>query len=306
VAARKISKMAEIGVGTMGSTVAWACAINGLEVYLYDRSRQIIDSAAARLRNWFSDGNMSQQQEQEAIGRIHPCYDLHEALASVDLAFESVYEDLEVKKEVLAEIGRIAPPRVWIGSNTSSFLCTPLAKASGRPDRFFCMNWSDPRHNEKLVMLMWNAETSLETKQAAVEWARTVKMVPVITRKDIMGYSFNRIWRAVKKESLYVAEIGASNPEDIDRAWMLLFGTDQGPFGLMDQIGLDTVRAIEMRYYEASGDERDKPPAILDNLIAAGNLGVKTGKGFYTYPNPAYQQPGWLYKEPPWSGKDEL
>jgi len=303
---RKINRMAEIGVGTMGSNVAWACAANGLEVYLYDREKEITDRAVARLKNWFSDGSLPKQQGQAAIARIHPCCDLEEALGNVDLAFESVYEDIEVKKKVHADIGRIAPPKVWIGSNTSSFLCTPLAKASGRPDRFFCMNWSDPRHNEKLVMLMWNAETSAETKRAAVEWARTVKMVPIITRKDIMGYCFNRIWRAVKKESLYVADIGASNPEDIDRAWMLLFGTNQGPFGLMDQIGLDTVKAIEMRYYEASGDEKDKPPAILDNLISAGKLGVKTGKGFYTYPNPVYQQPGWLHKEPPWSGEEVL
>jgi 3-hydroxybutyryl-CoA dehydrogenase len=222
----------------------------------------------------------------------------------VDLAFESVYEDLEVKKRAHAEIGRLAPPHVLIGSNASSLLCAPLAEASGRPDRFFNMNFTDP-HSEQLVESMWNPKTSEATRKAALRWARTLKMVPIVCRKDLMGYSFNRVWRAIKREVLWVADLGASDPEDIDRAWMLSYGTPIGPFGMMDKIGLDTIQKVEMRYYDASGDKRDLPPKILNDLVTAGHLGEKTGRGFYTYPNPAYTQTGWLQKKPPWASTEE-
>ena len=125
-------------------------------------------------------------------------------------------------------------------------------------------------------------------------------MVPVICNKDLMGYGFNRIWRAVKKEALHLADSGAVNPEDVDRFWVLCFGSRLGPFAQMDEIGLDTILNVEKQYYEESRDEGDKPPKILTDLVDAGHFGKKSGKGFYDYPNPAYSQPGWLYKEQPW------
>jgi 3-hydroxybutyryl-CoA dehydrogenase len=299
-----IRKVGKIGVGVMGSNVAWACVVNGLETYLFDQSQEQLKRALEKIKGWLFSGKLSGEQAEAAWNRLHPCASLQETLSGVDLAFESVYEDLEVKKRAHAEIGRLAPPHVLIGSNASSLLCTPLAEASGRPEKFFNMNFTDP-HSEQLVELMWNPKTSEATRRAALGWARTLKMVPIVCRREIMGYSFNRVWRAIKKEVLYVADLGACDPEDIDRAWMLSYGTSIGPFGMMDQIGLDTIQKIERRYYEASRDERDKPPKILNDLVAAGHLGEKTGRGFYTYPNPAYKQPGWLRKEPPWASPEE-
>ena len=299
-----IRKVGKIGVGVMGSNVAWACVVNGLETYLFDQSGDQLKKAMEKIKGWLFNGKLSPEAAKAAWNRLHPCASLKEALSGVDLAFESVYEDLEVKKKVHAEIGRLAPPHVLMGTNASSLLCTPLAEASGRPDKFFNMNFTDP-HTEQLVELMWNPKTSEATQKAALRWARTLKMVPIVCKTELMGYSFNRVWRAIKKEVLYVTNLGASDPEDIDRAWILSFGTPMGPFGMMDQIGLDTIQKIEMRYYEASGDVRDKPPKILNDLVAAGHLGEKTGRGFYTYPNPAYTQPGWLRKEPPWSSREE-
>ena len=298
-----IKKVGKIGVGVMGSNVAWACVVNGIETYLYDQDPNQLRRAVDRINGWLFDGKLPETEAKEASARLHPCGSLEEAVVDVDLVFESVFEDYAVKKKVHEEIGRVAPPHVLQGTNASSLLCTPIAEASGRPDRFFNMNFTDP-HHEKLVELMWNPKTSDRTKRAAVHWARTIRMVPIITRKEMMGYSFNRIWRAVKRESLYVADQGGGTPHDIDRAWMLIFGTPWGPFGLMDRIGLDTIQAVEYRYYDASGDERDKPPKILTDLVKEGHMGEKTGKGFYTYPNPEYSLPGWLEKLPPW--EDDL
>ncbi len=296
----EITRVGKIGLGVMGCNVAWACVVNGLETYLYDQSLYQMQRAMDKIKGWLFDGGLSGDEAEAAMARLHPCKSMEEAVANVDLAFESVYEDLKVKKKVHAEIGRLAPSRVLMGSNASSLPCTPLAEASGRPDKFFNMNFSDP-HTEQLVEVMWNPKTSESTKASAIEWARRIKMVPVVTKKEIMGYSFNRIWRAVKKEALFLVDQGHSDPESIDRAWMLMFGTPYGPFGLMDRIGLDTVQKVEMCYYEASGDDRDKPPRVLNLLVEAGRLGEKTGQGFYTWPNPAFRKPGWLRMEPPWT-----
>ena len=296
----EIKRIAKVGVGVMGCNVAWACVVNGLEVNLYDQSEAQVKAAHERLKSWLFDGSLSEDEAREALMRVHPCRSLEEALSNVELAYESVYEDLEIKQKVHAEIGRLAAPHVMQGSNASSLTCSPLAEASGRPDKFFNMNFTDPHSGEELVEIMWNPKTDESTKKAAIQWAKSIRMVPVVCKEELMGYALNRIWRAVKKEALYVADTGAASPADIDRAWMLIFGTPYGPFGLMDRIGLDSVQRIEMRYHDASGDPSDNPPKILNDLVAAGHLGEKSGKGFYEWPNPTYTQEGWLRKRPPW------
>jgi 3-hydroxybutyryl-CoA dehydrogenase len=125
-------------------------------------------------------------------------------------------------------------------------------------------------------------------------------MLPVVVKREIMGFGMNTIWHEIKKTALRVVAEGHVDFEDIDRSWMLTFGP-QPPFATMDLIGLDVVRDIEMQYYHASGDERDRPPKFLDGWIAQGRLGVKSGRGFYSYPDPEYKRPGWLQKEPPWT-----
>lgn len=295
----KIKSVAIIGTGVMGSKVAWACAINGLETYLYDINKEQLYGAVDRICGWFFSDNNSETEAQASQSRLHPCETLEEALAEADLAFENVPEVLELKQSVHNKIGRIAHPEMLMGSNASSLLCTPLAEASGRPDKFFNMNFTDPV-DRGLVELMWNPKTDISTMAAAKEWARTIQMVPVVTKKEIMGYTMNRIWRAIKKECLFLADKGYADIEDIDRGFMLSYGTPYGPFGLIDKIGLHSIQKVEMRYHDASQDDSDRPPELLNNLVDTGHLGEISGKGFYEYPDPAYTKPGWLRMEPPW------
>ena len=122
----------------------------------------------------------------------------------------------------------------------------------------------------------------------------SIGVLPVIVQKESTGFIFNRIWRAVKKEALKVVDQGIATVEDVDRTWMIQMETPLGPFALMDSIGLDVVRDIELIYYEESGDPSDAPPPLLLDKISNGELGVKTGRGFYTYPNPGWQSPDFL------------
>jgi len=281
--------VAMIGMGTMGTKVAWACARAGIETRCYDiAGGDALTAARTRALGW-SEG----EERARVAAHLHVSADLDSALDGVQLAFENVYELIDLKCRTHADLGRRLPAACYLGSNASSLRATPIAEASDRPDRFFCLNFSDPRTG-RLVELMGADAMTPETAAFATAWARHIGMVPVHCRKEQMGYVFNRIWRVIKKEALRQIAEGYADAESIDRAWRLAFGTDFGPCSLMDEIGLGSVLKIEHAYADESGDPADRPPAFLEAWVAEGRLGVASGRGFYRYPDPAFAQPGWL------------
>ena len=141
---------------------------------------------------------------------------------------------------------------------------------------------------------MGGTKTLTEVLDRGEDWLRSLGMVPLKVKKEILGFCFNSVWRAIKKQSLYMWGNDFVDFRDIDRAWQIFTKMKVGVFGLMDTVGLDTVYNIEMVYYEASKDPKDKPPDALVEKIKRGELGVKSGKGFYTYPNPEFLQPDFL------------
>ncbi|MEQ9813710.1 MAG: 3-hydroxyacyl-CoA dehydrogenase family protein [Azospirillaceae bacterium] len=281
--------VAMIGMGTMGTKVAWACARAGLETRCYDiAGEDALTAARARALGW------SEGEEQERVAaHLHVTADLDNALDGVQLAFENVYELIDLKRRTHADLGGRLPTACYLGSNASSLPATPIAEASGRPDRFFCLNFSDPRTG-RLVELMGADRMAPETAVFAQAWARHIGMVPVHCRKEQMGYVFNRIWRVIKKEVLRQIAEGYADAESIDRAWRLAFGTDFGPCSLMDEIGLGSVLKIEHAYADESGDPSDRPPTFLEAWVAEGRLGIASGEGFYRYPDPTFAREGWL------------
>lgn len=280
--------IAIIGAGVMGSKVAWACARSGLPTRLFD---VVTENAAAARDALLSWGNADERENVAAALSIHG--DLGQAVGGASLVFENVPEDPILKVRVLEEIGRLSDPNAYMGSNTSSLLCTPLAQASGRPDRFFNMNFTDPR-TSRLVELMGCTETALQTQTFAKAWAAAIGMVAVELKKEQVGYSHNRLWRVIKKEVLRQIDEGISTPEDIDRAWMLSYDDEIGPCGAMDEVGLGTVLAIEKIYHSQSGDDSDRPSRTLLAMVDQGYLGVVTGRGFYSYPDPSFRHADFL------------
>ena len=301
--ATAISRLGIVGAGTMGTRIAFRCAVSGVESFLYDKYPDVLERSLHTIEGWLAQrvksGVLGPDEAQAALSRVHACETLAQCVADVPLVIENVPEDLKLKREVFAEIDKVAPPQTLIASNSSSLPCSRIADATGRPDKIFNVNFADPTQDNH-VEVMKGATASGETLAAGVAFLRSLGMVPIVTCKEIMGFSFNRVWRAVKRETLHLVDQGYCTHEDLDRAWMMNFEMPYGPFGLMDKIGLDVIRDIEMQYYLDSGDERDKPPQMLEEMVAGGHLGVKSGRGFYTYPNPAYENPGWLCKEPPW------
>jgi len=301
----EIKRLSIIGAGNQGPKIACRAIVSGLTTTLHDKYGDALEKADTLIGSWLEDYWSGEHVSPEEIGTVKERLtlepDLSKAVRNADLIIECVPEDLQVKKLVFTEIDRIGPASALLGTNSSSLPCSMLAEAVSRPELLFNINFSHPENpGDMLVELMKGRRTSNDTLLAAEGFIRTLGMVPIVTLKEIMGFSFNRTWRAVKKEVLYLIDRGYASPEDLDRAWILEFGSPWGPFGLMDIIGLDTVRDIERQYYFESGDERDRPPRLLDKMIARGELGVKAGRGFYSYPDPVYRDPTWLRKEGPW------
>ena len=277
-----IERVGIVGAGIMGKRIAFACLSRGVATRLYDISPEASLAAASDLR----------QLLQERVKDLTVVTSLDSCVRDVDLVIETVPESVELKRKVFAEIDRHAGSRTLIGTNTSSIPGSRLADATRRPALVFNCNWGHIDHPK--VELMPHPGTAPATMDAAEQFIRALGLVPIRDRKEILGYGSNRIWRAVKKEVLRVIAEGVLDAKDVDRAWMLDWHVPLGPCALMDRIGLDVVRDIELVYYESTGDPSDRPPQFLEEMIAAGKLGEKTGEGFYTYPNPAYEQEGFL------------
>ncbi len=295
-----LDRVAIVGVGTMGSRIGFQCAASGKQVHLYDSSAGALQEGMGKIETWLRE-RAGPDDVSAVLARIRICATLEACAGDVDVVIENVPEDLELKREVFAKMDSLARPSTVFLTNSSSLPASRLASVTNRPDKVLNANFHDPVHGKDLVEVMRHDQVSDETLRQVETFLKEIKTIPVVTDREIMGFSFNRIWRTIKRESLHLVADGYSNFEDIDRCWFLTFGGELAPFVLIDKVGLDVVRDIEMRYYLDSADERDRPPQFLDWMIQSGRKGVKTGRGFYTYPNPEYKQPGWLRKELPWT-----
>jgi len=159
------------------------------------------------------------------------------------------------------------------------------------------MHFFAPIWIRAMLEVMGCGETSPGVIAAAERFGRSLGLVTAVVRGESKGFIINRVWRAVKREALRVVDEGHADPEDVDRLWMLFFGTPVGPFGIMDMVGLDVVADIESSYQAVATDPADQPSPTLHRLVAAGELGEKTGQGFYRHPEPAFLRPGWLQGE---------
>lgn len=284
-----IEKVCVVGAGFMGAQIALHCVVHGRDVWLHDVSAEALARAEQQQRQLLVDQGVA-----EAPGLLRRTTSLEEAASDADIVIEVVKEDLAVKREVFAELDRICKPHTILTTNSSSLRISRIESATTRPDRVLNTHFVQPVWKHPFVELMAGTATSAQSMETVKSFMESMGLLTILVRKENTGFVFNCIWRAVKKESLRLLDQGVAGVEDIDRTWMIQMESDMGPFAMMDRIGLDVVRDIEQVYYEESGDPRDAPPRVLEQLIARGELGVKTGKGFYRYPDAAWQRPDFL------------
>ena len=303
--ARPIVLVAVVGAGTMGRQIAALIAASGRQVRLTDAVRAVLETAPERIREELRTlpqlpryAHHTFRLEPPAdhdglLARIGVAASAAEAVAGADLVIEAVREDLETKRTLFAELDRLAPAAI-LATNSSSIPSSLLASAVADPGRLLNTHFFAPVWSRPMVELMGSGETTAVTMDRVEAFARSLGIVVAKVRGDSKGFIINRVWRAVKREALRVVDEGHADPEDVDRLWMIFFGTPSGPFGIMDMVGLDVVADIETSYQRVATDPADRPSAALHAKLAEAALGEKTGRGFYGHPEPEYLQPGWL------------
>lgn len=294
----RIQKIAVIGTGMLGTQIAIQAACYGYRVKSYDEAVGTFQKSVQRIlgvmKSLGKGPTVPMAAWEMAAQQVQVGLDLAQTLEQADFVIEAVPENLELKRKVFAEMDSLAPLGAILASNSSSIPISRIESATQRPEKCLNMHFYMPAVGMLMVDIAGGTRTTEQTLDAGRQWIRSIGCVPLTVKKEILGFCFNSIWRAVKRQSLFMWAGGYVDFQDIDRGWMLFTSMKEGPFGLMDRVGLDVVHGIEMVYYHESGDPKDKPPEALMEKIQKGELGVKSGKGFYTYPNPEFLQPDFL------------
>lgn len=293
-----IRKVAVVGTGLLGTQIAILAAGFGYEVSVFDTDSGSLGRSVENIRQSLNATGkkpiFAAEEWEGEVEKIRSCAALEDAVQHADLVIEAVPEILALKREVFSRIDSAAPQHAILATNSSSMPISRIADGISSAQRCVNMHFYQPALGINMVDIMGGGSTANDVIERAARFVRSLGCVPLMVRKEILGFCFNRVWRSVKREILYMWSEGFVDYRDIDRAWMIAYGTPQGPFGMMDGIGLEVVYDIEMSYYNESGDAKDHPPDALKAMIERNELGVKTGKGFYTYPGPEFRNPDFL------------
>ncbi len=277
-----------VGAGAMGSQIALVCAFAGLDTVLQDVRAEALDGALAQLRArtdaQVAKGRRSAEDVAAAYARLTTSAGpITDRVAEVDLVIEAVVEKLDVKRDLFAELDRICPPHTVFASNSSSFVPSSMAEATDRPDRFLNLHFFNPALVMKAVEVVRGPRTTDAVVAEAVGFVERIGKLPIVLEREINGFVANRLLNAVRDEAIALLEGGYADVEAIDTAARAALGYPMGPFELMDLTGIDIGYYTKLARYEASGDPADAPSRTVSDLVAAGRLGRKTGRGFYTY-----------------------
>jgi 3-hydroxybutyryl-CoA dehydrogenase len=293
-----IKKIGVIGLGTLGTQIAIQAACYGCEVKGYDQDPEAFQKTIQKVKGmmkFLGRGPTRPVEDWEkAAFQVKIEKELLETLKDVDLVIEAVPENLELKKKVWSQLDSLAPKSALLATNSSSIPVSRIESATQRPEKCLNIHFYQPAIGMNIVDVMGGTKTAPVAIETAKQFVRSIGCIPLGVKKEILGFCFNSVWRAIKKQTLYMWGNGFVDFRDIDRAWMVFTGQSHGPFGMMDLVGLDVVYDIEMSYYNESKDPRDIPPQAFKDMIDRKELGVKTGKGFYAYPDPEYAKPGFL------------
>ena len=279
-------KIVVVGAGLMGSGIAQVSAQAGHSVVLRDvtqdalaRARSGVESSLAR---FVAKERISRQDAEAALGRISTTTDL-DAAAEADLVVEAVFESLDVKSEVFAALDRICRDDAVLATNTSAIPITQIAAATGRPEAVVGTHFFSPVPMMRLCELVRGYKTSDETLARARDFAESTGKECIVVNRDVAGFVTTRLVSALVVEAVRLYESGVASAEDIDTACRLGFGHPMGPLATADLTGVDILRNATRNIYTETQDEKFAPPETLNRMVTAGDIGRKSGRGFYSY-----------------------
>ena len=275
------------GAGAMGSQIGLLCALAGYCATITDIAQDALDRAETQLQQRMSRdverGRRTEVDVDAAFGRLTFSTDLLGAAATADFVVEAAVENLDVKRQLFADLDRVAPPHTILATNSSSIVSSRIADATGRPDRVCNVHFFNPALVMRCVEVARGPETSDDTVETAVQFARRLGKTTVVLDREIPGFIANRILGAVRDEAIFLLENGVASVEDIDTACRTALGYPMGPFELMDLTGIDIGYFTKKDRFAESGDPKDQPSKSVSALVERGELGRKTGRGWYDY-----------------------
>ncbi len=275
-----------VGAGLMGSGIAQVAAATGWEVTLRDISEPALDRAMqgidVSLSRFAAKGTLTADDKDAALARIQTTTDL-ETAAGVDLVVEAVSETLEIKHEVFATLDKVCRDGTVLATNTSAIPITKIAAATGRPEAVVGTHFFSPVPMMRLCELVRGHQTSDETLATAREFAEGLGKTCIVVKRDVAGFVTTRLISALAMEAVALYESGVASAEDIDVACKLGFGHAMGPLATLDLTGVDILRNATINIYSETADAKFYPPELLSRMVDAGELGRKSGRGFFDY-----------------------
>jgi len=280
-----IDKVFIVGAGLMGSGIAQVCAQSGIEVVLNDVKPESVNEGLKNIEwsvgKFIEKGKLSETKET-ILARIKKATDLSQA-GDADLSIEAVFENLDLKQEIFRKLDEACKPDAVLASNTSAIPITELAAVTERPDKVLGLHFFNPVPMMQAVEVIKGVSTSEETMLAGLDFIRRLRKEPIRVESDVPGFLLNRINLISYVEAIRLFEQGIASVEDIDKGFRLAFGRKMGPFETGDMVGLDISYGGLRAIYEESKDIRYYPPQLLRRKVKAGELGRKTGRGWYEY-----------------------
>ncbi|WP_089605578.1 3-hydroxyacyl-CoA dehydrogenase [Acinetobacter piscicola] len=286
------------GSGVLGYQIAFQTAFHGFKVTVYDINDDVLNKAKVKFFElaecYKHDLNASQEQLDNAFNNLSYQSNLAEAVKDADLLIEAVPEDPSIKQDFYQKLSQVAPEKTIFATNTSTLLPSQFAEFTGRPEKFLALHFANMIWVNNMAEIMGHASTDREVFDDLVEFAKAINMLPLPIYKEQPGHILNSMLvpYCISALELWVKEV--SDPETIDKTWMKSFGSPKGPFAILDIIGINTVYNVAKLNIDTSPLMARIAERLQTEFIDQGHLGMPTGKGFYSYPNPAYESDTFL------------
>lgn len=286
--ANRVNKLALIGGGYMGTQIAVQCAVSGIETAVYVRSQKSAERFWQYVHT-FQDilKGMTQIKEEKIEGltdRITVVQELEQAVFDADIIIETIIENVDAKKEVFLKISNCCRQDAVIVSNTSTFVPSMFLECIKHPENFACMHFHTYIWSSSVVEIMPHEKTSEETKKFLKKFAAKIGQVALLMKKESANYVFNAIMMEINRVVLSLVSNGVSTVKEIDMAWRGIMKISNGPFAIMDMVGLDTIYEVNNYWAQKLGDEQlKKNSELLRTYVEAGKCGIKSKEGFYKY-----------------------
>jgi 3-hydroxybutyryl-CoA dehydrogenase len=288
------------GSGVLGYQIAFQAAFHGFNVTVYDISDEILEAAKKKFNilgeAFKSDLNASQKQLNTTFKNLNYTSDLSGAVKNADLLIEAVPENLKIKLDFYQKLSKVAPEKTVFATNSSSLLPSKLAKKTGRPEKFIALHFANEIWKHNTGEVMKHPGTSQEVFDAVIGFAKAIGMVALPIQKEQPGYIVNSLLMPLLSSALELWVNKISDIKTIDKTWMVATGAPMGPFGILDVVGITTVYNIN----KIAADSTKSPIKIKiskklkKEYLDKGRLGIASGKGFYSYPNPAFEKKNFL------------